>query len=315
MHLILAAALAAAGLPVRSVSIPAAAVSKPIRIDCPVGQLTQIVFPERLILLKASAGAADDLGVSAEQSSPVGMVSVRPRKTATGTLELRGPTLVLTVVVRGVETGGGSEIRLTLASPAPAPTPKPTAPPTSLAQVRIPETAARPTPAPTPLPTVPAGPPVTMPAPPPTTLAAASPSPPPLAPRISPSSDPVPSVGGFNSEALKTAKPVSIGRREGLPGEPEMVLDAAFRGDQSIWLRFVLVGSPKSRVERITWEGGEVQEFVQEPAGKDLRILVQLPRTKVSERTRVTIKINSGGTYRFALNTGTFADFLKGLFR
>src|SRR5262245_18800564 len=128
MLLILAALIATPAQAVRSVVIPPAAVSKPVRIDCPVGQLTQIVFPERLVMLKASAGAADNLGVAAEKSSPLGVVGVRPVKVGTGTLELRGPSLVLTILVRGVETGAGSEIRLTLGTlPSPAPSPSPVA--------------------------------------------------------------------------------------------------------------------------------------------------------------------------------------------
>ena len=119
----------------------------------------------------------------------------------------------------------------------------------------------------------------------------------------------------FDSEALKGAKAVSIGRREGLPGESEMVLDTAFTGTQSVWLRFNLRSAGSDRVSSVSWEGGDVGDYVQEPAGKDVRILVQLPKAKVNRRTRVTLKTKSGGTYRFALSSGTFTDFLKGLVR
>jgi len=129
------------------------------------------------------------------------------------------------------------------------------------------------------------------------------------------SATPLPPVVGFDAEAFRSAKAVSIGRREGLPGEPEMALETAFTGNRSVWLSFSLHGAAKARVSSVTWEGGEIREYTQEPAGKDLRILVQLPKDKVSRGTRVTVTVESGGTYRFALNTGTFTDFLKGLFR
>lgn len=313
MPLILVVALATAGLPVRSVAIPPAAVAKPVRIECPVGQLTQIVFPERLVLLKASAGAADALGVAAQQSAPLGVVSVRPVKVSTGTLELRGPSLVLVIVLQGVEKGGPSEIRLTLtpASP-PAPSPKPSPPPSAMAGASL---APSPTAAPSspPPPTLPMA--RTIPQ-----LLASSPSSAAAVPSSSAtplqfSAAPPPPVVGFDAEAFRASKAVSIGRREGLPGEPEMTLDTAFTGHRSVWLSFSLQGAAKARVSSVTWEGGEISEYTQEPAGKDLRVLVQLPKDKVSRGTRVTVKVESGGTYRFALNTGTFTDFLKGLLR
>lgn len=310
MLLILAATLAAPSLPVRTVVIPPAALSKPMSIDCPVGQLTQIVLPERLILLKASAGAADDLGVAAEKSSPLGVVSVRPVKVATGTLELRGPTLVLIVLVRGVERGGSSEIRLTLAAPAPTP-PSPSPPAHASTALLKPVPRAVPTPSPSPM-TLAVGPPVAL-TPPSPQVADAKASAPPQVFSVPPSSPPAPATHGFDAEALKTAKAVGVGRREGLPGEPEMVLDTAYTGSQSVWLRFYLRSAGKEHVSSVAWEGGEITEYVEEPAGKDLRILVQLPKSKVSQRTRVTLKTKSGGTYRFALSSGTFTDFLKGL--
>lgn len=313
MPLILAAAIAAVGLPVRSVAIPPAAVSKPVRIECPVGQLTQVVFPERLMLLKASAGAAEALGVAAQQSSPLGVVAIRPVKVSTGTLELRGPSLVLVIAVQGVERGGPSEIRLTVAPPAAqAALTRPSAP-TELA-----EADPSPVPSPTPLPTsvsqtLPIARTITELLPPSQRSGGSAPQR--SAAPLELSGMPAPPVVGFDAEAFRAATAVRIGRREGLPGEPEMVLDTAFTGARSVWLSFSMRGAAKARVASVTWEGGEIGEYTQEPAGKDLRILVQLPRHKVSRTTRVTVKIESGGTYRFALNTGTFTDFLKGLFR
>jgi hypothetical protein len=231
---------------------------------------------------------------------------------STGTLELRGPTLVLVIAVQGVEKGGPSEIRLTLAPAGPpAASAKPSPPP-------IPMAGTAPAPSPTPAPTTPQA-----------TLAVArtisellpsAPSsealvPPTSAAPLELSATPAPSVIGFDAEAFRAAKAVSIGRREGLPGEPEMTLDTAFTGNRSVWLSFSLQGAAKARVSSVTWEGGEIGDYTQEPAGKDLRILVQLPKDKVSRGTRVTVMIESGGTYRFALNSGTFTDFLKGLFR
>ena len=88
MYLLFALALGSLDLPVRSVALSAAALTKPISIECPVGQLTRVVSPERLVMLKASAGAADALAVAAEESSPLGVISIRPTKARESSLQM-----------------------------------------------------------------------------------------------------------------------------------------------------------------------------------------------------------------------------------
>jgi hypothetical protein len=94
-----------------------------------------------------------------------------------------------------------------------------------------------------------------------------------------------------------------------------MVLRDALYGDQSVWLRFDLEGGASSRVERVWSERGEVATFVQEASGKDLRIVVQVPRAAVSKKTRVSLKVSDGPTYRFALTPSTLTTFFKELFK
>jgi len=118
----------------------------------------------------------------------------------------------------------------------------------------------------------------------------------------------------LDTNGMLAAQMVKIGRREGLPGEPEMVLDVAFKGERWVWLRFFLLGGAKARVERIRWQDAEVLDFVEDAVGADLRVVVQLPRERVTKKTELSIKILQGGNYAFGLSRGTLIDFLKGLF-
>src|SRR6185503_16224717 len=62
----------------------------------------------------------------------------------------------------------------------------------------------------------------------------------PPAPAPDTTARPAPPV--LHLDDLLRAQPVAIGRREGLPGHPEMVLVDALRGDERIWFRFKLEG-------------------------------------------------------------------------
>jgi hypothetical protein len=109
------------------------------------------------------------------------------------------------------------------------------------------------------------------------------------------------------------ATPVTIDRREGLPGQPEMVLVDALRGDEWVWLRFRLEGGAMSRIESVSWEHGEVSSFVQEPVGRDLRVIVQMPRAPMTKKTRVSLRVVRGPSYRFALTARTLTALFRGL--
>jgi hypothetical protein len=153
--------------------------------------------------------------------------------------------------------------------------------------------------------------------PPPVSLAPATPAPapvptapPPAAEAPSRSTPPV-----LHLDDLLRAQPVAIGRREGLPGHPEMVLVDALRGDEWIWFRFRLEGGAARRIARVAWEQGDISTYVQEASGKDLRLLVQVPRAAVSRRAHLSLEIAAGPTYTFALGDRSFGRFLKELFR
>jgi hypothetical protein len=150
------------------------------------------------------------------------------------------------------------------------------------------------------------------PEPPPATVAAApapTPAPPP-APTPAPAASATPEPSD-----LVWAKPVVIGRREGLPGQRPMVLVDALSGQDSVWLRFRLEDGADVAVARVHWEHGEVTTFEQVADGADRRVVVQLPRGQVTPRTRVSVEIAGGPTYRFALTAPTLARLFRSLFR
>ena len=143
-------------------------------------------------------------------------------------------------------------------------------------------------------------------------LPAPPPSPVPVQPSA-PAATPGPAV--LHLQGLLRATPRAIDRREGLPGQPPMVLKDALYGDDWVWLRFDLKGGAAARVDRVWWEQGEITTYVQEAGGKDLRIVVQIPRAGVSRKTRVSVKVAAGPVYRFALTPSTLTSFFKELFK
>ena len=151
---------------------------------------------------------------------------------ARGTIEFRGATRVLKVVLEAAAEGDGREIHLGERPPALAPPP--------------------------------ATPPATSP------IAPAAPIVP-----TEPAASPVAST--LDLEGLLRATPQEVDRREGLPGQRPMVLKDALHGEDWIWLRFLLEGGAGEQVDRVWWEQGDIKTYVQEVAGKDLRIVVQVP--------------------------------------
>ena len=221
---------AVASLPVRSVELPADA-SRPILVRCPKDQTTRIVLPERVSRLTASAGAKESLGLAVEQYSPFGILAVQPAShPVSGRVVVRGPTRTLVLQLESSASGVASEVRFTLAAPAPPPI------------------AASPAPA-----ELPAGEPDLRAA---TPLGQASPGPngeveqqEPETPSEEAAATAASAMGeapseraSLDLEGLLAARPVSIGRREGLPGQKQVVLVDALQGDTWVWFRFVVRG-------------------------------------------------------------------------
>ena len=231
---------------------------------CPVNQTTTLVFPEPLKQLRSQSREAALLGLSVERTKPTGVISVRPTLlSARGTIEFRGPTRVLRVMLEATAEGTAREVRV--GEPATPPSP----PPSAVAAL-----------------------PPASPAPP------ATPGPPPL-----------------DLQGLLRATPRAIDRREGLPGQRPMVLKDALFGDEWVWLRFHLEGGASDRVDRVWSQQGDITTYVQEANGKDLRIVVQIPRAAVSKKTRVSLKVVAGPAYRFALTPSTLTSFFRELFK
>ena len=156
-------------------------------------------------------------------------------------------------------------------------------------------------------------PPAVADVPAPTTLA---PAPPATLPPVTvpPVTVPTPAPAAEPS-GLVWAKAVVIGRREGLPGQRSMVLVDALSGQETVWLRFRLEDGAPAEVARVHWEHGEVTTFEQVADGADRRVVVQLPRAQVTPKTRVSLELAGGPTYRFALTAPTLARLFRSLFR
>jgi hypothetical protein len=254
--------------------------ARPVRIACPVHQTTTVVFPEPLRQLR-SPGRPPSLALAVQSTRPRGVITIRPTAhPAQGTVEFRGPTMTLRILLETTADGTASEVRVGpdggLLAPAPAPAPSA-------------EAAAPPGPVP---PAV--APPAAVPTPPP-----AAPVPPPV----------------LDMEGLLRAKPVAIDRKEGRPGQRPMILVDALHGEEWIWLRFRLEGGAAERVEEVSWEQGPLTRFVQEAAGRDLRLVVQVPRASVTRKTRITVRLADGPSYRFSLSSSTLTNFVKELFK
>ncbi len=257
----------------------------PLRVVCPRAAVTRVVLREPLEQLRAPREARRALGLSIERTRPQGVLRIEPRgRDAAAVVELIGPTSRLRLAIETVAHGADSEVRL--GAPAPE----------AQAVVEAPPLAPAPSPSPASLPE---------------TLAAAPTQPEPLPAQPTPA--PSPAVV-FDVSNLMRATPVPIGRREGLPGQLAMVLVDALRGEEHLWLRFTLEDGAAARVRAASWDAGPLPTFTQEPVGRDLRVVVQLPRASVTRKTRVTLAMDTGATYRFALSSGTLAGLWRKLF-
>jgi hypothetical protein len=222
------------------------------------------------------------LKASADDRRLFGIAVVQTKPT--GTLSVRPTTATGTA---RVEFRGPSQVVELVLEAVPGTPPEDPAPPVTLARAPTPEPVptAPPTPAPTPEP-----------------VATAAPLPTTLVPAAEPND-------------LVWAKPVVIGRREGLPGQRSMVLVDALSGQDSVWLRFRLEDGAAASIARVSWEHGEVTTFEQVADGADRRVVVQLPRGQVTPKTRVSVEVAAGPTYRFALTAPTLARLFRSLFR
>jgi hypothetical protein len=232
----------------------------PVRVSCPKGRETRIVLPEPLLRLRAP-GQDSPLDLTVEHTRPQGVLRVVPRThPARATLEVRGATRSLRLVIETAALGESGEVRIEFAAEA-----TPSAPPV---------VASPPPPSPTVEPPAPTTPPA-----------------------------PTRAEGALDPVELLRAKVVLVGDREGLPGHPAMILTDALQGERWVWFRFLLEGGAGARVARVSWEGGPVENATQEAQGKDLRVIVPLQRAGLTRRAHLTLEVEQGATYTFALNT------------
>lgn len=329
---------------VREVTLTPENTASPIKVECPVGESTRLVFPERLSRVTASAGAKTAMGITVESYRPQGVMTARPPSPGgPARLEIAGPTMRLVLELRSVERGPAAEIRFVVPAamlpavgkgsvPAGAPVPGQDqgTPPTSPGAVD--PQAAKESPGPS------ANSPLESPnssaeanrqfmtptgahngsgeAQPDVTgreQASRDSNGPPANPAASSASPPDELDADLGD--LLSAKPERIGRREGLPGQKPVVLVDALKGEAWLYLRFLVENGSDERVASITIGEQALDVLVEAPQDKALRIVVRVPPSAITRKTRVTLKLVSGAEYRFGLSSGTLTAFLKGLFR
>ena len=319
------------------------AADKPAVVECPVGQETRIVFPEAVTELRTPpAGVVRSLRLRVIAAAPRAIIALTPTThPLEASLGFEGPTAKLRVEIRTVATGKSREVRLRADGASDATTIESTpAPPARVSPEAV---RVRPKPSPTAMPTPPqtavrpVGPPAAAdevatpevvvlrpvwaapPSPTPATLLlpspGPSPAPSPSAAIATPATDPMtgPAAASFDASALALAQPQRIGREEGLPGQRGVVLEDALRGKALVWLRFRVPNGAKARLDGVRWERGEIKSVLVEPDGRDLRVVVQLPRAGVTKNTRVELRVD-GQAYKFAVSAPWFSSFLRSLF-
>lgn len=117
---------------------------------------------------------------------------------------------------------------------------------------------------------------------------------------------------------LALARPVHIGRREGLPGQKVVELVDALKGEQFVWFRFRVIGGEGKEIARVRYERGDDKQDIRTvmvyPRGGDLHVVVQVPREKVDRDTRLRVDLVGGPHYKFSLSSSTLTNFLRNLF-
>jgi hypothetical protein len=252
-----------------------------IRVECPRGRVTRILLPEALLRLKGMGSARSALGLRVERLAPEATLIVEPQAhPVTGTIEFIGATLQVRIVLVSLAEGEPVDVRIVAATDAATEAPGPASTP-------HPATAVPPADEAAPNQTAPSS----------SAQAATS------------------HESGLDLSGLLSAEAVPIDRREGLPGQPELRLVDALRGDRWVWLRLRLEGAAPNHVSRILLEDEPVTTFSQEPRGRDLWIVVQLARAQVGRRSRLAIETDTGLRYRIALRRPTLPGLLGDLFR
>jgi hypothetical protein len=107
---------------------------------------------------------------------------------------------------------------------------------------------------------------------------------------------------------------VPIGRREGLPGQPVLLLEDALETEEWIWYRMRLEGGAREQIAALEWERGPLSDYQQVSDGADRRILLRVPRHLVSRRTRLVLTLESGAVYRVSPFPPTLGGFFGRLF-
>ena len=105
-----------------------------------------------------------------------------------------------------------------------------------------------------------------------------------------------------------------VGRVEALPGQRQVELADILEAENFLWLRFNVRGGARARVEDVSWEHGPIESYTTELAnkGKDLLVVVQLPKARTTKRTRVTLRLDDGPR-KFPLSAPWLSSLVKDL--
>jgi hypothetical protein len=110
---------------------------------------------------------------------------------------------------------------------------------------------------------------------------------------------------------METAELIKIGRKEGQPGQRECELVDALRSERTIWFRFRLEGGAKQQVKLVEHGDKDIRTFKASADRKDLRVIVWVPRSLVTKKSKVALHFTDGSSYEFSLQTSTVLNQLK----
>ena len=117
---------------------------------------------------------------------------------------------------------------------------------------------------------------------------------------------------GLLDREILRARLRPVGRVESMPGQREVELADILEGENYLWLRFNVRGGARARVGEVSWEHGPISSFTTEVVnnGKDLLVVVQLPKARTTKRTRVTLRLDDG-VRRFPLSAPWLSSLVK----
>lgn len=307
-----------AALETRTVEVPVEA-RRSVRVECAVGIMTRVVFPERFLTLRWSRGAREGLGARLRSTAPVGIVEVQPTRVDTsGTLEAQGPSQTVNVELTVVPKGVPLEVRLVMSGAR-----KPE-------ELRVDGAVFTPG---TALAQIPGGSSAGSKGAMAHSDGAVETTHEPSAEGSAASSEgagreanarqglsldgahisslPIPQtrrLGGLLKSEL-----VLIGRREVQPGRRDVVLLDALQAKDWVWLRFIVPGGAQDHVQGVWWDDREVDSYQTEALRGDLRLVVRIPRALVKAESKATLRVG-GGEYRLPLRAGTLRALFGGPF-